>query len=128
MMRIRGRKKTWTNNEEKEKKKRKEKTSRKKNSADYLSRFRSLLLLILLGAFLAFSSLGAGSDERTRTPLGAHQQRILIAIKDNTAFDRTDLCFLYYTEILMSTYHQFFQSFLHSYPYVTNNKIENGEV
>jgi hypothetical protein len=35
----------------------------------------SLLLLILLGAFLAFSSLGAGSNERTRTPLGAHQQR-----------------------------------------------------
>jgi hypothetical protein len=39
------------------------------------SRFSSLLLLILLGAFLAFSSLGAGSDERTRTPLGAHQRR-----------------------------------------------------
>ncbi len=35
----------------------------------------SLLLLILLGAFLAFSSLGAGLDQRTRTPLGAHQQR-----------------------------------------------------
>jgi hypothetical protein len=31
--------------------------------------------LILLGVFLAFSSLGAGLNERTRTPLGAHQQR-----------------------------------------------------
>jgi hypothetical protein len=41
----------------------------------YFSRFSSLLLLILLGAFLAFSSLGAGLDERTQTPLGAHQRR-----------------------------------------------------
>jgi hypothetical protein len=30
--------------------------------------------LILLGAFLAFSSLGAGSGKRTRKPLGAHQE------------------------------------------------------
>jgi hypothetical protein len=35
----------------------------------------SLLLLILLGAFLAFSSLGAGLDEQMQTPLSAHQQR-----------------------------------------------------
>ncbi len=40
-----------------------------------LLRFRSLLLLILLGVFLAFSSLGAGSNEQTRTVLGAHQRR-----------------------------------------------------
>jgi hypothetical protein len=31
--------------------------------------------LILLGVFLAYSSLGAGSNERTQTPLGAHQRR-----------------------------------------------------
>ncbi len=41
----------------------------------YVSRFRSLFNLILLGVFLAFSSLGAGSNERMRTPLGAHQRR-----------------------------------------------------
>jgi hypothetical protein len=45
-----------------------------------VSRFRSLFNLILLGAFLAFSSLGAaGSGKRTRKPLGAHQERISIA-------------------------------------------------
>jgi hypothetical protein len=54
------------------------------------------LLLILLGAFLAFSSSGAGSDERTRTPLGAHQSVWLSQVKENTAFDRTDLRFLIY--------------------------------
>jgi hypothetical protein len=31
--------------------------------------------LILLGVFLAYSSLGAGSNERRQTPLGAHQRR-----------------------------------------------------
>jgi hypothetical protein len=41
----------------------------------YVSRFRSILILILLGVFLAFSSLGAGSNKRTRTPLDAHQRR-----------------------------------------------------
>jgi hypothetical protein len=35
--------------------------------------------LILLGVFLAFSSLGAGLGKRTQKPLGAHQQRILMA-------------------------------------------------
>ncbi len=40
----------------------------------YLSPFRSLLLFILLGVFLAYSSLRAGSNERTRTTLGAHQR------------------------------------------------------
>jgi hypothetical protein len=35
--------------------------------------------------FLAFSSLGAGSGKRTQKPLGAHQEMILIAIKENTA-------------------------------------------
>jgi hypothetical protein len=38
-----------------------------------------LLLLILLGAFLALAILGAGSNEPTRKPLGAHQKRILFA-------------------------------------------------
>ncbi len=42
-------------------------------------------LLILLGAFLAFSSLGAGLGKRTQKALGAHQEKILIAIKENTA-------------------------------------------
>jgi hypothetical protein len=40
----------------------------------YFSRFRESLVLISLGAFLAFSSLGAGSSKRTRKPLGAHQE------------------------------------------------------
>jgi hypothetical protein len=48
-------------------------------------RFRSLFNLILLGASLAFSSLGAGSGKRMQKPLGAHQERISIAIKENTA-------------------------------------------
>jgi hypothetical protein len=39
----------------------------------YASRFR--ISLILLGAFYAFRSLGAGSSKRTRKPLGAHQGR-----------------------------------------------------
>jgi hypothetical protein len=38
--------------------------------------FRSLLILILLGAFLAFSSSGAGLGKRTRKPLGAHLEKI----------------------------------------------------
>jgi hypothetical protein len=48
--------------------------------------------LILLGAFLVFSSLGAGLGKRTQKPLGAHQEKISIAIKENTAgrFDYTD--------------------------------------
>jgi hypothetical protein len=41
----------------------------------------SLLILILLGAFLPFSSLGGGSGEQMQTPLGAHQKRILFANK-----------------------------------------------
>jgi hypothetical protein len=36
----------------------------------------SLLILILLGAFLAFSFFGAGSGKGTRKPLGAHQEKI----------------------------------------------------
>jgi hypothetical protein len=48
-------------------------------------RFRVSLILILLGAFLVFSSLGAGLGKRTQKPLGAHQEKILIAIKENTA-------------------------------------------
>jgi hypothetical protein len=37
------------------------------------------------GAFLAFSFLGAGSGKRAQKPLGAHQERILIPMKENTA-------------------------------------------
>jgi hypothetical protein len=44
-------------------------------SEEYLSRFRVSFILILLGVFLAFSSLGAGLIKRTRKPLGAHQGR-----------------------------------------------------
>ncbi len=38
-----------------------------------------------VGAFLAFSSLGAGLGKLTQKPLGAHQERILFAMKENTA-------------------------------------------
>jgi hypothetical protein len=48
-------------------------------------RFRFLLILIYFVAFLAFSSLGAGLDKRTQKPLGAHQEKISIAMKENTA-------------------------------------------
>jgi hypothetical protein len=37
------------------------------------------------GAFLAFSSLGPCLGKRTQKPLGAHQERILIAMKESTA-------------------------------------------
>jgi hypothetical protein len=48
--------------------------------------FRVLgFLLYLLGALLAFNSLGAGLGKRTQKPLGAHQERILITIKENMA-------------------------------------------
>jgi hypothetical protein len=50
-----------------------------------ISRFR-VSFNIIFCAFLAFSSLGAGLvGKRTRKPLGAHQEKILIAIKENTA-------------------------------------------
>ncbi len=49
------------------------------NRCIYLSRFRKSFNLILFGAFLAFSSLGAGSGKRTRKRLGAHQEKISIA-------------------------------------------------
>jgi hypothetical protein len=55
----------------------------KKNSQ--LLRFRVFFFFNLLGAFLAFSSLGAGSSKQTRKSLGAHQEKILIAMKENTA-------------------------------------------
>ncbi len=38
-----------------------------------------LFNLLLLGAFLVFSSLGAGSGKRTRKPPCAHQENFLIA-------------------------------------------------
>jgi hypothetical protein len=39
----------------------------------------------IFGAFLAFSSSGAGLGKRMRKPLGAHQEKILIAMKGSTA-------------------------------------------
>jgi hypothetical protein len=42
----------------------------------YFSRFSKSFNFNLLGAFLAFSSLGAGSGKRTQKPLGAHQEKI----------------------------------------------------
>jgi hypothetical protein len=54
-------------------------------SDKYFPCFRISLILILLGAFLAFSSLDAGSGKQMQKPLGAHQERILIAMKENTA-------------------------------------------
>jgi hypothetical protein len=48
--------------------------------------FRVLLFLsFTFGASLAFSSLCAGFGKRTQKPLGAHQERILIAMKVNMA-------------------------------------------
>jgi hypothetical protein len=44
----------------------------------YVLRFRVRYILTFyftFGAFLAFSSLGAGSGKRTQKPLGAHQDR-----------------------------------------------------
>jgi hypothetical protein len=35
--------------------------------------------------FLLFSSLGAGLGKRTQKPLDAHQEKILIAMKENAA-------------------------------------------
>jgi hypothetical protein len=45
----------------------------------------SLTFNFLIDAFLDLSLLGAGSGERTRTSLGAHQKRFSLQIKDNTA-------------------------------------------
>jgi hypothetical protein len=43
------------------------------NAAHYFSRFRVSLILFLLGAFLAFSSLGVSLGKQMPKPLGAHQ-------------------------------------------------------
>ncbi len=58
----------------------------KKKTLNVPFAFQGFFNLILLGAFLAFSSLGAGSGKQTRKTLGAHQERMLITIiKENTA-------------------------------------------
>jgi hypothetical protein len=57
--------------------------------------------------FSLLALLGAGSDEWTRTPLGAHESVWLLQVKENTAFDRTNLRFLYYTENSHEFFHQF---------------------
>jgi hypothetical protein len=44
-----------------------------------------LLILIFSVPFLLSSSLGAGLDKRTQKPLGAHQERTSIAMKENRA-------------------------------------------
>jgi hypothetical protein len=49
---------------------------RVRNLKQYFLRFRVSFNFNLLDAFLAFSSLGAGSGKRTRKPLGAHQEKI----------------------------------------------------
>jgi hypothetical protein len=50
----------------------------------YFSRFRSLLILILLGAFLAFSSLGAGLGKR-KNRLVHIRRTFRSQMKENTA-------------------------------------------
>jgi hypothetical protein len=66
--------------------------------ANNISRFSSLYFNLLLVPFLLSSSLGAGSGKRTRKPLRAHQERILVAMKENTAVFllQTKLRFLYW--------------------------------
>ncbi len=51
----------------------------------YFSRFRVSLILIYSVPFLLSSSLGAGSGKRMQELLGAHQERISITMKENTA-------------------------------------------
>jgi hypothetical protein len=50
-----------------------------------ISRFRVSLILIYSVPLSLSSSLGAGSGKQTQKPPGAHQERILIAMKENTA-------------------------------------------
>jgi hypothetical protein len=47
--------------------------------------FRVSFIFNLLCAFSLSSSLGAGLSKQTQKPLGAHQEGILIAMKENTA-------------------------------------------
>jgi hypothetical protein len=56
-------------------------SSRVSLSKLHFSRFRSLFNFNFNWCLLVFSFLGAGSDERTRTPLSAHQKRISFANK-----------------------------------------------
>ncbi len=57
-----------------------------------------LLILIYSVPFSLSSSLGAGLGNRMPKPLGTHQERISIAMKENTAVLRftTELRFLYW--------------------------------
>jgi hypothetical protein len=57
--------------------------------------------------FSLSSSLGAGSGKRTQKPLGAHQERILVAMKENMAVFvlQTKFSFLYWKlDIVRSLY------------------------
>jgi hypothetical protein len=55
-------------------------------SNNYIFRvFRVSFILIYSAPFSLSSSLRAGLSKRTQKPLGAHQERILIAMKENTA-------------------------------------------
>jgi hypothetical protein len=56
------------------------------NCSLYFSRFRVLLFQFYFVPFSLSSSLGAGLGKLTQKPLGAHQEIILIAMKENTAF------------------------------------------
>jgi hypothetical protein len=52
----------------------------------YFSHYRASLILIYSVPFLlSIRSLGAGSGKQTQKPLGAHQERVLIAMKENMA-------------------------------------------
>ncbi len=57
----------------------------------------SLLFFNLLGAFLAWLSR-RWFEQADANTAWCTSGKISIAMKDNTAFDRTDLRFLYYTE------------------------------
>jgi hypothetical protein len=67
----------------------------------------SLLLILILAPFSLSSSLGAGSGKRAQKPLGAHQKRVLVAMKEKTAVFvlQTKLRFLYWKfDIVRSLY------------------------
>jgi hypothetical protein len=71
----------------------------------YFLRFR--VPFNFLGAFLAFSSFGAGSGKRTQKAFGAHQEKIFIAVKENMAirdFQRNYVSYIWKFNIVRSLY------------------------
>jgi hypothetical protein len=77
------------------------------NARNAIIMFRVLgvFTFILLGTFLAFSFLGADSSGRKHRSV--HISEEFDRIKDNTAFDRTDLRFLIYWPGKTVISHQF---------------------